>query len=448
MAQVLAWLKDEKNCAVVAMIGGGLAAAVGGGWTVATFVTDHQKDKPSPSFSIVVEQKGIGIASGHDTTTNAPATINPNAKDITAPILEQIEKLDGRQKETAAQIARKKGVEIPPLLAVLVKMGEKGVNVEDIPKLLDAKANELIKLHSETDLLRKGPAELAAIAQKVQSLTDKGELDAASQVLARGRKAARAHRIDASRDEAKILHLDARVDDLQLAYRSAASKDGEAAALVAPFDSIMRQSLLRKQAFELYKQGKEFGDNAALDEAIEIYRLLLTLTPGSTQPLRWANTQIHLGAALELLGERENGTARLDEAVVAYGEALKEKTRARDPLDRALTQGNLGFALLRLGERESGTARLDEAVAAYGEALKEQTRARVPLLWANSAGNQGVALLLIAERRADGAMAKTALDQIEAAITTAREGGDALAAANFEAQVPKARSLVKHLAKH
>jgi hypothetical protein len=125
MAQVLAWLKDEKNFAVVAMIGGGLAAAVGGGWTVATFVTDHQKDKPSPSFSIVVEQKGIGIASGHDTTTNAPATINSNAKDITAPILEQIEKLDGRQKETAAQIARKKGIEIPPLLAVLVKMGEK-----------------------------------------------------------------------------------------------------------------------------------------------------------------------------------------------------------------------------------------------------------------------------------------------------------------------------------
>ena len=80
-----------------------------------------------------------------------------------------------------------------------------------------------------------------------------------------------------------------------------------------------------------------------------------------------------------------------------------------------MTQGNLGFALFQLGERESGTARLDEAVAAYGEALKEQTRARVPLLWAKSAGNQGVALMLIAERRTDGAMAKTALDQIEAA---------------------------------
>ena len=441
MSQVLDWLKDEKNRAVVAMIGGGIAAAVGGGWTIATVVIDYQKDKPSPSSSIVVEQKSIGIASGHS-----------NAKDITAPILEQIEKLDGRQKETAAQIARKKGVEIPPLLAVLVKMGEKGVKVEDIPKLLDAKANGLIKLHSELDLLRKGPAELAAIAQEAQSLIDKGELAAASQALAGGRKAARkaarAQKINANRDEAKILVLDARVDDLQLAYRSAASKDGEAAALVAPFNSIMRQSLLRKQAFELYKQGEEFGDSAGLAEAIDIYRLLLTLTSRSAQPLRWAKTQIHLGAMLKSLGERESGTARLDEAVAAYREALKEKTHERDPLDWAKTQGNLGFALFRLGERESGTARLDEAVAAYGEALKEQTRARVPLLWAKSTGNQGVALMLIAERRTDGAMAKTALDQIEGAITTARAGGDVSTAANFEAQVPKARSLVQHLAKH
>jgi hypothetical protein len=98
-----------------------------------------------------------------------------------------------------------------------------------------------------------------------------------------------------------------------------------------------------------------------------------------------------------------------------------------------VTQTNLGVALFRLGERESGTARLDEAVAAYHEALKDQTRARVPLLWAKSTGNQGVALMLIAKRRTDGAMAKTALDQIEAATTTAREDGDAPNAANFDA---------------
>jgi hypothetical protein len=58
------------------------------------------------------------------------------------------------------------------------------------------------------------------------------------------------------------------------------------------------------------------------------------------------------------------------------GEALQEWTRARVPLEWAGTQMNLGAALNVLGERESGTARLEEAVSAYREALQEWTRAR------------------------------------------------------------------------
>jgi tetratricopeptide (TPR) repeat protein len=80
-------------------------------------------------------------------------------------------------------------------------------------------------------------------------------------------------------------------------------------------------------------------------------------------PLRWAMSQMNLGNALAMLGERESGTARLEEAVSAYREALQELTRARVPLDWATTHMNLGNALSRLGERESGTARLEEAVA-------------------------------------------------------------------------------------
>ena len=108
---------------------------------------------------------------------------------------------------------------------------------------------------------------------------------------------------------------------------------------------------------------------------------------------------------------------------------------------------NLGNALLTLGERESGTARLEEAVAAYREALQESTRARVPLDWAMSTGNQGVALMLLAERRGDAEMAKQAVQQIEAAFTTLRDGGDAPSAAYYEAQLPKARALAQKLAK-
>jgi hypothetical protein len=113
-----------------------------------------------------------------------------------------------------------------------------------------------------------------------------------------------------------------------------------------------------------------------------------------------------------------------------------------------MTQNNLGNALRLLGERESGTARLEEAVAAYREALKEKTRERVPLDWARSTGNQGVTFMLLAGRRRDTAMAKLAVRQIEAALTTLRDGGDAHSAAILEAKLPEARALAKQLAKH
>jgi hypothetical protein len=108
---------------------------------------------------------------------------------------------------------------------------------------------------------------------------------------------------------------------------------------------------------------------------------------------------------------------------------------------------NLGNALRILGERESGTAWLEEAVSAYREALQENTRARVPLEWAKSTGSQGVALMLLAERRGDAKMAKLAIQQIEAAFTTSRDGGDAPSAALYEAQLLKARALAGKLGK-
>jgi hypothetical protein len=128
-------------------------------------------------------------------------------------------------------------------------------------------------------------------------------------------------------------------------------------------------------------------------------------------------------------------------------EALQELTRTHAPLDWAVTQMNLGTVLRMLGERESGTAKLDEAIAAFREALKEQPRERVPLDWAISTGNQGGALMLLAERRGDAEMAKLAVQQIEAAFTTSRDGGDAPSAAYYQAQLPKARALAQKLAK-
>jgi hypothetical protein len=68
----------------------------------------------------------------------------------------------------------------------------------------------------------------------------------------------------------------------------------------------------------------------------------------------------------------------------------------------------------------------------------------VPLDWAMSTVNQGVALLLLAERLGDATMVQTAVQQIEVALVTMRDG-NAPAAAYYEAQLPKARILLDRL---
>jgi tetratricopeptide (TPR) repeat protein len=146
-----------------------------------------------------------------------------------------------------------------------------------------------------------------------------------------------------------------------------------------------------------------------------------------------------------VIGEQAGDNDSLDAATNALRAALAEMPRDQVPLQWATTQNNLGAALAVLGERESGTARLEEAVAAYGAALEEMTRDRVPLQWATSTGNQGMALMLLAERLGDATRAQSAVQQIEVAFVTLRDGGNAAAAAHYEAPLPKARALFKQL---
>ena len=214
----------------------------------------------------------------------------------------------------------------------------------------------------------------------------------------------------------------------------------------------------------MYRQGDEFGDNAALINSIAIWKEISGREyPRERVPLDWAMTQKNLGTALATLGERESGTARLEEAVAAYRAALEERTRERVPLDWAMTQMNLGTALGRWASgragrrvwrrrwrriarrwrrgraigcrstgrrrrstsatrsgrwatRESGTARLEEAVAAYRAALEERTRERVPLEWAMTQMNLGAALATLGERESGTARLEEAVAAYRAAL--------------------------------
>jgi tetratricopeptide (TPR) repeat protein len=308
------------------------------------------------------------------------------------------ELIEDRLAELVDQIALKKNVPAAPLREVLAKLGEVGVANYDIHTRLDAAANELIELRAQLARLSNERPDLAAIREKALALIDRGDLDQARATLSGGREAARALREEASRNEAELLADEARIDHLQLAYRIAAEKYAEAAALVAPFDPDRQWTLLMRGASALYNQGLDFGDNEALKEAIDTYNLALALHPRAISPVNWAATQYLLGKALVVLGGRAGDRVLLKQAVAACREALKERTRNRRPLEWAATQDRLGAALFALGVCERGTTRLNQAVVAYSEALKERTRERVPLDWAATQANLGGALYALSRR--------------------------------------------------
>lgn len=312
-------------------------------------------------------------------------------------------------------MAREKGIAAAPLRNVLQKLGEAGIPDENIPARLAAAADELVALRHDLAKLRNDRPELAAIRAQAVVLIDRGDLDGARAALGRGREELHVRRAEDSRIEADFLAEEARIDHLQLAYRAAAAKFAEAARVVAP-DVEAQWSFLFRQARELYDWGKEFGDNTALLEAIEIYKSYLTNTSRAKRPLNWAATQNDLGTALATLGARESGTAHLQEAVEAFRAALHEFPRERVPHDWAMTQNNLGNALRRLGERESDTGLLEESVTAYRRALKEWARERVPLDWAMTQNNLGNALARLGERESGTARLEEAVEAYRAAL--------------------------------
>jgi len=401
------------NKEMLGWIGGGIAAVASAGWAVIVYFFPAKENRSNGAAGTSVTQSGTGIASGRDTVISAPVSIGLDEKKTGELIAAAQKPLTDQLERLVAQVSREKSVPIAPLRAILVKLGEAGVSEEAIPQRLDAKADELLKLREEIAQLRQGPLELASFAQRAQAQIDQGDFERARTALAEGRAKAHKLREQSSRYEADFLAREAQIDHLQLAYRSAAAKYLEAAALMAGVDPEKRWQFLLARADELLVQGDEFGDNEALLQAIAAYRETITHVPRERVPLQWAATQNHLGRALRILGARESSTVRLEEAVAAYRAALEERTRERVPLLWAETHNNLGSALAALGERESGTARLEKAVAAFRAALEERTRERVPLDWAMSQNNLGAALETLGRR-------ESGTDRLEEAVVAYR----------------------------
>jgi tetratricopeptide (TPR) repeat protein len=301
------------------------------------------------------------------------------------------------------------------------------------PERLKAKLTEIASRFEETRqrLAALDPDDPAtkALWDQAQIELDKGRPDAASALLQRAEEAelaavaqarAIAQQATAAADARQLNAAKWRegrgdVALTQLHYGEAAGHFAEAASMAERDDAAVWHYLMR-QASALYDRGSEFGDNAALHEAIAVYRDALSHVPRDRVPLDWAATQHDLGDALRTLGKWEVGTEHLEQAVAVYREALEERKRELVPLDWAATQNNIGITLLRLGEREAGTERLQQAMAVLREALEERKRELVPLAWARTQNNIGITLLKLDDREPGTARLEQAVTAFQNAL--------------------------------
>jgi tetratricopeptide (TPR) repeat protein len=335
-----------------------------------------------------------------------------------AALIRQHEDHSETQKKLIARLETGLDLNERQMREALRILGQNDVSAEHLGAKLVEIANHFSNLRSGAMADPGDSPAIVALKSEVQKAVDAGELANADALL---EDIALEQRQSIERSAVNLADTLARRAEIaltRLRYGEAAGHFASAAAVLpSGIDhDDPRISYLASEAYALYQQGDEFGDNAALLSATERFQRLVTLAPRERVPLDWAATQTNLGTALWRLGARESSTSRLEEAVTAYRAALEERTRERVPLDWAMTQTNLGIALWRLGERESGTTRLEEAVAAYRAALEEWTRERVPLQWATTQNNLGNALATLGARESGTARLEEAVVAYRAAL--------------------------------
>jgi tetratricopeptide (TPR) repeat protein len=409
------------------------AAVAALGFVIAAAVADPCVGQPT-----VTAPSGVAVGGNIE---NSPISIinktvnqeNPATLALLAKALSDKDASEERRHQAeakTAELAQKLGFTTSAVAEFFHILGEKSVPEEKIPVRLTEIATHFAQTRDELAALDSDDPHTAELARAAKTALDAGRLSEADNALDQAKEAelaamrqARELRAKAQAAEdrhalnaAKLLAGRGNIALTQLRYADAAQQFKDAADLVPPGHPSKTAGYLQGEAYSLYREADERGDNAALKQSIETWGLVLKHRKREQAPLDWAMTKNDLGNALELLGERESGPWHLEEAIAAYRAALEERTRERAPLDWAETQNNLGDALEALGEREEGTRRLREAILAYRAALEERTRERVPFAWAETENNLGSALESLGERESGTAHLEEAISVYRGAL--------------------------------
>ena len=113
--------------------------------------------------------------------------------------------------------------------------------------------------------------------------------------------------VDQAREEADLVRAEARVETARLRFAEAARLHEQAARLLPAEDRAGRAADWESAGLRWTDQGRGFGDDPALVNAIAAFQAALEEQTRAQAPLPWARTQLNLANAFYFLGEREPG---------------------------------------------------------------------------------------------------------------------------------------------
>jgi tetratricopeptide (TPR) repeat protein len=338
---------------------------------------------------------------------------------------EALRRVESKVDEILRIVSERQGIPLATLHAILAGFGELEVSLEpgQIEQKLAAKADEYRSLTERLNRLSNDDPEVTRLRRDSSAALAAGRFDDMDRLLAEAEKRdlSGLEDLEALAQQKRLSAAESRAERaaaarLRLAYRDAAGHYAEAARIVVSADTAKALAYNIEQGDSLIRLGREFADNTALLEAIDLFNEILRRADGVLDAAGGASIQNRLGVALQILGQRERGIDRLEGAVAAFRAALEQCRREDRRLDWAEFQNNLGNTFVSLGLRESGTARLIDAVAVFRAALEERTRERAPLAWAETQNSLGNALRALANREGSSVRLKEAVTAYRSAL--------------------------------
>lgn len=307
------------------------------------------------------------------------------------------------------------GVEQSDLEHLIVPIHEVRVSRQQINGLLKQswlRLNALREARAEAERLAEGHPEIVRLVQRSFRSLQAGRtysLDEGDRVFEQA--CGRCLELDGANElAARLRSLQAEIAAIRVKYRRAAELYLQAASTPGLSQKLQwRYQFARALALE--DHGREFMDQAALEEVVALYEThVLALTSRDERPDEWAATHHHWGNALGTLAQRQRGTSLLERAIAAFEKALSERSRERVPMGWAATQNSLGNALGILAQRRGDADMLEASVRAFEAALEARTREQTPQDWAVTQSNLAAALLALGQRKKDKTILKRSVD--------------------------------------